>query len=85
MPSRKSREDEAPVVDGADGPAHDKSRKLKSSSNRRRGRRLFAVLAIRDIVSSFRKMSTKSDQAHWLNEPFVGARLPPEAKQAVQI
>src|SRR5262249_45306269 len=39
---------------------------LKSSSNRRRWRRVvFGVSAMaRDIVSTFRKMSTKSDQAH---------------------
>src|SRR5262245_4910579 len=38
---------------------------LKSSSNCRRGRRRLGVSAIaRDIVSTFRKMSTKPDQAH---------------------
>src|SRR5262245_42436944 len=38
---------------------------LNSSSNRRRGRRLFVVSAIGlDIVSAFRKMSTKADQTH---------------------
>jgi hypothetical protein len=38
---------------------------LNSSSNRRLERRPFGVSgAIRDIVSTFRKMSTRSDQAH---------------------
>ena len=36
---------------------------LNSSGNRRRGRRSFVVLAIVDIVSAFRKASTKPDQA----------------------
>src|SRR5882762_3346566 len=43
---------------------------LKSSSNRRRDRRLLVVSAIGvDIVSAFRKVSTKPDQAHtaWLS------------------
>ena len=37
---------------------------LKSLSNRRRGRRLGVSAIGRDIVSTFRKMSTKPDQAH---------------------
>ena len=37
---------------------------LNSSSNCRRGRRDFVVLSIVDIVSAFRNVSTKPDQAH---------------------
>ena len=36
---------------------------LNSSVNRRRGRRLGLLEDMRDIVSTFRKMSTKPDQA----------------------
>src|SRR5882762_8405151 len=58
---------------------------LKSSSNRRRDRRLLVVSAIGvDIVSAFRKVSTKPDQAHiddsyrnpeWLTFAFQPRRL----------
>ena len=36
---------------------------MNSSENCRRGRRPLLLLGIRDIVSTFRKMSTKPDQA----------------------
>src|SRR5688572_14757352 len=52
---------------------------LNSSVKRRRGRRL-RVSAIADIVSTFRKMSTESDQAHVCERTpsNSGKRLPPQ-------
>jgi hypothetical protein len=51
------------------------ARALKSSSNRRRGRRLGVSAIGRDIVSTFRKISTKQDQAQSPRPAICAARL----------